>query len=269
LMFLLPDFIDGLLLYYESITIGCRRGIIAGSVVMHVAIFSFVVQIVYNNAIGIRNVDLLHNAVVVLYLDDLDEIIFEILQRFNPNWVEKLKAEIVTNSDLHEHDDDDDDDTLITQMEFKRELNNVKADIRHIRSVSGLDDLDEKIFDSIKRLNPKWVEKREAEISMNSERFGCKDDDDNDESIIQKSEMMEIKREKINLKTDVRHICSVSGTNLDDEMVNTEVLELKREIAKLKTELQNIHHILRKNLNIEGSMLNNNRIEPEKTHRFV
>ena len=66
LIFTLPDFIDGLLLFYESVTVGRKRGIFASTIVMYATSFSVVVQILYNNAIGIRNVDLLHNAVVVL-----------------------------------------------------------------------------------------------------------------------------------------------------------------------------------------------------------
>jgi len=267
LIFLLPDFIEGLLLFYESVTVGNKRGIFASTIVMYVTCFSFVVQILYNNAIGIRNVDLLHNAVVVLYLCDLDEKIFDAINRFNPNWIEKLEAEIATHSEIYENNDDDDD--KISQLEFKRELNSVKADIRLIRSASGLDDSDGKFIDCMNRSSPNWVESRETEVATNSEKLQYEDDNENYESITQKNEMLKFKRELNNIKADIRHIRSVSEANLDVGIPSTEVMELKREIHNLKTELRNIHHILRQNLNIKGSMLGNDRIETVRSPRFT
>jgi len=230
-IFLLPDFIDALLLFYESVTVGGKRGILASTVVMYVTSFSFVVQILYNNAIGIRNVDLLHNAVVVLFLDDLDEKIYDAIKRVNPNWVDKLEAEIETNSETHE--DNDDNDKLITKKSFVRELNSVKVDIRQ----------------------------NETEIAANTERLEFIDNDDNYEPITKKNEMLEFRRELNNVKEDIRHIRSASEATLDVDIPSTEVMELKKEIHNLKAELRNIHHLLRQNLNVEGSMFENSRIE--------
>lgn len=80
LIFTLPDFIDGILLFYESVTVGCKRGIFASTIVIYATSFSVVVQILYNNAISIRNVDLIYNAVIVLFLNDLDEKIFDAIK---------------------------------------------------------------------------------------------------------------------------------------------------------------------------------------------
>merc|ERR1712157_396427 len=150
---------------------------------------------------------------------------------------------------------------MISQLEFKRELNNVKADIRLIRSVSGLNDSDGKFIDCMNRSSPNWVESRETEVATNYEKLQYKDDNENYESINQKNEMLKFKRELNNIKSDIRHIRSVSEANLDVGVPSTEVMELKREIHNLKTELRNIHHVLRQNLNIEGSMLDNDRIK--------
>merc|ERR1712129_563791 len=170
---------------------------------------------------------------------------------------------------MGKHENGYNDDDLIDQFEFKKELNNVKADIRHIRSVSCLDDFDERPIDSMKRLNPNWVENRDTEIATNSEKPKYKDDNENYESITQKSEMLKFKWELNNIKVEIRNIRSVPEANLDVGVPSTEVMELKREIHNLKTELRNIHHVLRQNLYIEGSMFDNDRIETMKSPRFT
>merc|ERR1711933_357995 len=158
----------------------------------------------YNNAIGIRNVDLIYNAVVVLFLNDLDEKIFDAIKRFNPKWVEKLEAEIAINSNRDEYDHNF--GKTVTKAEFNSVLSSVKADIQHIDDV----------------------------IRASSNKFESKDNDGNYESNTEKNEMLAFRRELNNVKADIRHICSASEATLDVDIPSTEVMELKKEIHNLK-----------------------------------
>merc|ERR1712176_1710383 len=68
IIFLLPDFLDGLLLFFESVTLADKKGIFASSIVMFITFCSFMVAILYNQAISLSNVNLLHDVVTILYL---------------------------------------------------------------------------------------------------------------------------------------------------------------------------------------------------------
>ena len=81
--------------------------------------------------------------------------------------------------------------------------------------------------------------------------------------------MLEFRRELNNVKADIRRICSTSEANLDVDIPSTEVMKLKKEIHNLKIELRNIHHVLRQNLNIEGSILDNDRIETVRSPESI
>merc|ERR1712183_1083209 len=87
-------------------------------------------------------------------------------------------------------------------------------------------------------------------------------------SEIQKNEMLEFRRELNNMKADILRICSGSEANLSLNVPSTEVMELRREIHNLKKIRKN-NNVLRHNLNIEGSILNNDRIETVRNPGFL
>merc|ERR1712003_106585 len=113
-IFLLSDFIDGFLIIYESITISDNWGITAGVLVLFVTLTTLVTSLFYNKAICTSNTELFMNTAVLLFLNDLDERIYDALRKILPSWLDKL-------------DDDNMKKTLILENRLK--LSNEKSSI--------------------------------------------------------------------------------------------------------------------------------------------
>merc|ERR1712176_340224 len=122
-------------MFLESInTVDKRRGIFAGTIVMYVTSFSFIVQIIYNSAIGIANVDLMYNAVVILYLNDIDEHIFDSIKRLNPKWVDERENEILLSVGCNDDDGESHVNLEREVIAIKNEINQMSIKEKNFRS---------------------------------------------------------------------------------------------------------------------------------------
>jgi len=137
-LFLSKDFVDGFFLLYESVSCDTRnsileprhlhkinfskRGIFASAIVLYITFFTLFTSIIYNYATGSSNTDILQNAVLLLFLNDIDEKFFATLKRMCPAWVEGLEREIdqvrlsFYNVGNIEHVSDDDSVTITNQQ---------------------------------------------------------------------------------------------------------------------------------------------------------
>mmetsp|Transcript_26183 Transcript_26183/g.47517 ORF Transcript_26183/g.47517 Transcript_26183/m.47517 type:complete len:255 (-) Transcript_26183:212-976(-) len=61
-----------------------------GTLLGAVSLFTFYVSTLYNFAIATSNTEIIMNSVVILFICDVDELIFEILMVVNSAWVDKL-----------------------------------------------------------------------------------------------------------------------------------------------------------------------------------
>ena len=65
------------------------RFFFCGVVLAVASIFTLYASIIYNNAIATTNTDLIANAVIILFITDLDEMVLSILASTNPCWFTK------------------------------------------------------------------------------------------------------------------------------------------------------------------------------------
>jgi len=79
-VFLLRDFFSVLLLFYESSVFLNARGIIAAIILLIITILSTVASAIFLHATSISNIAIVQDAVIVLFLNDIDEQILMILQ---------------------------------------------------------------------------------------------------------------------------------------------------------------------------------------------
>ena len=65
------------------------RFFFCGVILAVASIFTLFASIIYNNAIATTNTDLIANAVIILFITDLDEMVLSILASTNPCWFTK------------------------------------------------------------------------------------------------------------------------------------------------------------------------------------
>jgi len=97
---------------------------LGGTLLSAVASFTFYVSSIYNAAIATSNTEIIFNSVIILFICDIDELIYEILEVINAEWVEKMSfhkneehsedVEAPTKS-KSKYDDDSESDTEETQ----------------------------------------------------------------------------------------------------------------------------------------------------------
>ena len=94
IIFILPDGIDSIFIYYYSSLHGHMKGIFAGLILMSVSTISILATIIFINASSSSNAELLMNSVAILFLNDIDEQVYSIISRLKPSWIELLEEEI-------------------------------------------------------------------------------------------------------------------------------------------------------------------------------
>jgi len=87
--FLLKDFFEGVKMIYGSFILGSWRGGVAGFVVVFITIVSFGTSWLYNLATGISDTNILKDAAILLFLNDIDEQVYAIIELLFPSWLDK------------------------------------------------------------------------------------------------------------------------------------------------------------------------------------
>lgn len=73
----------------------------ASSIIFFVTVISFWTSVVYSIAIATKNTDLIKDAVVLLFVIEIDERIFQLVEAMNPIWVEQIKK-YMKNTTMYE-----------------------------------------------------------------------------------------------------------------------------------------------------------------------
>jgi len=94
-IFLLQDFIPGALIFYESSIDFDFKGLFAGLTLLNITILSTIASTIFIYATSISNIAIIKDAVIVLFLNSIDEQMFMIIQRIAPDWVDDVEAEIM------------------------------------------------------------------------------------------------------------------------------------------------------------------------------
>eukprot|EP00594_Rhizosolenia_setigera_P002678 CAMPEP_0178953772 /NCGR_PEP_ID=MMETSP0789-20121207/8606_1 /TAXON_ID=3005 /ORGANISM="Rhizosolenia setigera, Strain CCMP 1694" /LENGTH=195 /DNA_ID=CAMNT_0020635071 /DNA_START=67 /DNA_END=654 /DNA_ORIENTATION=- len=76
----------------------------AGTVVFTVTMLSLWSSIIYIIAIAVKNTDLIKDAVVLLFVIEIDERIYELVENINPDWVDHIEKDM-RNSFIYEGND--------------------------------------------------------------------------------------------------------------------------------------------------------------------
>jgi len=89
LCYLSKDMIEGVTMVYQSFILKSVKGVLAGFVVIFITMTSAVASVLYNYSTGISNTDVLKDAVILLFLNDIDEQLYTLLSVVAPSFVEK------------------------------------------------------------------------------------------------------------------------------------------------------------------------------------
>jgi len=92
--FLATDFADGSLMIYECIRKPSKSGIFAGTLLLFITCYSFAVSFIYNRAVGLSNVEVMTDAAILLFLNEIDEQILVLLEKIVPDWIKMIDDKI-------------------------------------------------------------------------------------------------------------------------------------------------------------------------------
>jgi sulfur relay (sulfurtransferase) DsrF/TusC family protein len=87
----MPDFLDGLYLSYEAVTISGKRDLFGGIAIIYITFLSFVTIIMFQVAHGITNYLILVQTAALLFLNNFHEEIYKLIYRLFPIFVEKTR----------------------------------------------------------------------------------------------------------------------------------------------------------------------------------
>lgn len=88
------DFVNSILQIKKAVVTRDPKLIISGFVLLSLTSTAMFTSVLYNIAIASSNTDLIVNAVILLFINDLDEQFFSLLTSMFPNWVEERLEEV-------------------------------------------------------------------------------------------------------------------------------------------------------------------------------
>jgi len=103
------------------------RFFFGGMFLIFTSLFALFVTSIYNKAIATSNTSIIENAVIVLFVTDLDEMLFRVLMSINPRWVSKDETETGDTGRL--------DVLTIENKETKDSLNQMQLEMEKLRGV--------------------------------------------------------------------------------------------------------------------------------------
>ena len=88
------DLSMGCLQLLSALTVGDVRLFISGVVMMCLTLVAIITSYKYNFALAQKNTDLVTNAVILLFINDMDESFLSVLETLAPDWTSEIKKEI-------------------------------------------------------------------------------------------------------------------------------------------------------------------------------
>ena len=92
--FMGPDIAMGMKQLDQGIIRGDATLLASGFLLLFLIIFAIYSSFVYNRSLAERNTDLILNAVVLIFIMELDKQIYKICKKLFPNWTENIKKHI-------------------------------------------------------------------------------------------------------------------------------------------------------------------------------
>jgi len=103
---------------------------LGGFLLTAAALVTLYASTVYNNAIATSNRELIANAVIILFITDIDEMLLGTLLSINPSWIDDDEED-------KEDDEEEDNDNKVDQEETNDNIDEVaqmKEELSHIKS---------------------------------------------------------------------------------------------------------------------------------------
>merc|ERR1712194_83714 len=163
-----------------------------GMVMIILSLFVLYASTIYNNAIATTNTDLIANAVIILFVSDLDEMMFSILVVMNPKWLPKdgfqevMKEKVETlESDMQEVKTDN--------LEMKEKVNTLESKMQqdkleHLAMKERVTHVEAEHWETKEKVKP-------LESEMQQVNFESKE-----EAKTLESELQQVKAEHLEMK---------------------------------------------------------------------
>ena len=101
LVYLGNDLVIGVLQIHEAVVLKEMTLFFSGFIMLCLTLFTLLTTILYNTALAVSDTDLIMNAVILLFINDLDEKLLTIMQSLNPGWTKEILDEVdLTISEL-------------------------------------------------------------------------------------------------------------------------------------------------------------------------
>jgi len=85
---LLPDLLNGMKLVYKAASAGSFRCLVSGIFLIFVSVLAGLTSYFYNHAIAMSNTEVIINAAVLLFINDVDERVHLLIYTICPDWLE-------------------------------------------------------------------------------------------------------------------------------------------------------------------------------------
>lgn len=115
-----------------------RRFFFGGLILIVVSVLTLFVSVIYNGAIATSNSELIFNAVIILFLTDLDELVYDIVMAINPHWVSEQEEDVDDSNETQmeaklKKVENNNSEIKRKNLQLEEELGNVKAEVADLR----------------------------------------------------------------------------------------------------------------------------------------
>merc|ERR1712194_222388 len=97
-----------------------------GFTLASVSVLTLFVSAIYNDAIATSNTGLITNAVIILFITDLDELVHDIVMTVNPDWAASEEEGSENNNRVAAMEE------KVRQVEMEEELRDHKGEMKNI-----------------------------------------------------------------------------------------------------------------------------------------
>jgi len=94
--YLSKDTLESCKIIFKSVHMKCWEGGVIGVIVMYVTLCSVIISVLYSSSTSISSTEIMKDAIVLLFLTDIDERFYDFLLILCPSWVNTLNEKIAT-----------------------------------------------------------------------------------------------------------------------------------------------------------------------------
>ena len=88
------DIVTSVLQIYQSVILKSMPLLLSGFIILGLTLCALITSIVYNTALAVTDTDLIMNAVILLFINDMDEKILMVMDGMHPVWTKEILDEV-------------------------------------------------------------------------------------------------------------------------------------------------------------------------------